>query len=154
MSAAAPAGRSKNIAVTVLSLLTLLWGGGNAALGGGLLVGGAGWLAHPGDEPWGPVITLGGIIPALVIAIGVAFLLLGILGLLAGLGLLLRQPWGRILTFIVAVLAVLSGLASLGAYEPGDSSFDIALGAPQVLYGILAFVILIMNGAAFSRPRV
>ena len=39
-----------------------------------------------------------------------AFLPLGILGLLAGSGILLRQQWGRILTLILAVLAILLGL--------------------------------------------
>jgi hypothetical protein len=84
--------------------------------------------------------------------IGVAFLLQGVLGMLAGLGVLWHKPWGRIMTFVVAVLAILWGLASLGFYDQG--AIYIAFGAAQLLYGILAFVILIKSGAAFSRPRV
>ena len=71
---------------------------------------------------------------------------------LAGLGALLRRQWGRILTLIMSVLAILWGLAALGAYEKGTSY--IAFGAAQILYAVLAFVILVKNGAEFSRPRV
>jgi hypothetical protein len=39
-----------------------------------------------------------------------------------------------------------------GAFEQGATY--LALGVAQILYGILAFVILIMKGAEFSRPRV
>jgi hypothetical protein len=100
---------------------------------------------QPGYEPWLPVLFLGRIV---VIAIGVAFLPLGLAGLLGGLGALLRKQWGRILTFILAVLAILLG--PLWAVGGDQDATDIALGAAQVLYGILAFVILIRKGAEFS----
>ena len=96
--------------------------------------------------------ALGGIVPVLLIALGVVFLLLGILGLLAGLGVLLRQQWGRILTFIVAVAVILTGLLVVSGSDQEPT--DIAVGAGQILYGIAAFVILITNGAEFCQPRV
>jgi hypothetical protein len=98
------------------------------------------------------VVALGGIVPAFIIVFGAAFLLLGILVLLAGVGLLWRKQWGRVLTFILAVVAILLGLAwALG----GDQGArDVPLGATQILYGILALVILIQKGAEFSRPQV
>ena len=58
-------------------------------------------------------------------------------------------------TFLLAVLDILWGLlfvggAFAGAFEQGATS--LALGAAQLLYGILAFLILIQKGTEFSRP--
>jgi hypothetical protein len=94
----------------------------------------------------------------LMTVIGVASLLQGVVGMLAGLGVLWRKQWGRIVTFILAVLAILWGLLFMGgsfeggAFEQGATY--IALGAAQLLYGILAFVILIQKRGEFSRPRI
>lgn len=40
VSAAAPAGPSKGVAVTIIGWITILWGGAHAVLGGCLIVGG------------------------------------------------------------------------------------------------------------------
>jgi hypothetical protein len=139
--------------VTALGLSTLLFGGAYAALGGGLIIGGVNWFMHPpSKEPMVRVITLGGIVPALIIVLGGAFLLPAFLGLLAGWGVLLRKQWGRILAFIVAVVAILLGLLWVSGSDPDANA--IAIGAAQLLYSILAFVILIVKGAEFSRSRV
>jgi hypothetical protein len=140
-------------AVTALGVITLLLGVAYAAFGGWAIVDGASWFAlPPSQEPMTQVVALGGIVPAFIIVFGAVFLLLGILVLLAGVGLLWRKQWGRVLTFILAVVAILLGLAwALG----GDQGArDVALGATQILYGILALVILIQKGAEFSRPQV
>jgi hypothetical protein len=144
----APAVISKSVAVTIIGLITLLLGGAYAAFGGFLIFAGASWLGEPRKDPWEQMATLFGILPAFAVLIGVAFLPPGILGLLAGLGVLLRQQWGRILTFLLAVLAILLGLGWVAGSD-WDAT-DIALGAAQVLYGILAFVTLIVRSAEFS----
>ena len=155
MSAAAPAGPSKGVAVTIIGLITILWGGAHAVLGGCLILGG-----DAIDKNLRPDDLAGGLAPALwilaglMIVIGVGFLLLGLAGMLAGLGILWRKQWGRVLAFIMAVLSVMvGGLVSLSAYKQ-DAAGNAAFGATEILYGILAFVVLIKNGAAFSRPRV
>jgi hypothetical protein len=104
---------SKNVAVTILGAATLLAGGAYATCGAFLIVAGTGWLVRPENEAWLPALFLG---QSIAIVIGVSFLPLGILGLLAGLGVLLRTQWGRILTFIFAALAVLLGLLWLRAF--------------------------------------
>ena len=60
------------------------------------------------------------------------------------------------MTFIVAVLAILLGLVCLGAYkqDADGNAFFIAIGVAQILYGVLALVILIKNGAESSRTRI
>jgi len=151
MSTDAPAGPGKNVAATVIGLLTLLFGGAYAVAGGQLVWAGASWAEQAGDDPWGPVVTFFGLLPAIVIAVGVAFLLLGLVGLLAGVGVLLRKQWGRVLTFSLAALAVLLGVVWASGGEQGAT--EVALGMAQVLYGILAVVILIKNGAEFSTRR-
>jgi hypothetical protein len=137
--------------VTALGLSTLLLGGAYAALGAQLILAGSAWLAHPPEDPWGQIAGLFGIGPALIIALGVAFLLPGALGLVAAVGVLLRKGWARILTFILGILAVLLGLAWVGGGNQGVAA--IALGAVQILYGILAFAVLIRKGAEFPPPR-
>ena len=158
MSAAAPAGPSKGVAMTIIGWITILWGGAHAVLGGCLIVGG-----DAIDKNLRPDDPAGGLAPALwpalwilaglMIVIGVVVLLVGLAGALAGLGILWRQQWGRVLAFIIAVLSVMvGGLVSLIAYKQ-DAAGIATFGATEILYGMLAFVVLIQNGAAFSRRR-
>jgi hypothetical protein len=51
----------------------------------------------------------------------------------------------------VAVVAIPLGLLWVSGTDPDASA--IAIGAAQILYGILVFFILILNGAEFSRLR-
>src|SRR5262245_17932726 len=141
ISAAPPTTRpSRSAAVTALGLITLLLGGAYAALGGRLISDGVSSAGRAGADPWGPIATLFGLGPVILVAVGAAIVPLGLLGLLAGSGALLRKQWGRVLTFVLAGLAILLGLVWVGG---GDrDATDIAIGAPQVLYGILAPVIL------------
>jgi hypothetical protein len=154
MSTTVPVGPSKSVAVTVIGLITLLCGGGYAVLGGSFILGGAGWLVQP-DPAMGPVLgTWLTFLAAVLGMVGVLFLLFGVLVLLAALGVLWRKQWGRILTYIVAVLAILLGLLCLiGIQDVVHDAIVLALGVAQVLYGILAVVILSMKRADFSGPR-
>jgi len=140
-----PAGPRKSVAVTVLGVITLLLGGAAVALGG---FGVVAWLTTL--APWRGAFLVAGV-PAL---------LLGVLALVAGLGALLRKQWGRILTLVLAGLSLLSALLHLLSLlslslSAGPSQlsvllphFLLAVGA--ALPGVLAFVILIRNGAEFS----
>ncbi len=134
----APARRSRSIAVTVLGLGTLLVGGGYLALG---------CLLVSGGDPWGPGVSLYYFGPAFVIVVGVASLALGLLGLLAGSVVLLRKRWGRVPAFVLAVVAALAGLIWGGG--DGRNASDVALGAAQLLYGILAVAVLIWKAGDF-----
>jgi hypothetical protein len=148
-------GASKSVAVTVIGLFTLLCGGGYAIFGGYLIFAVVGWFGRPDADPlkqmMAPLVFLAA--PFLV-GVGVLFVLLGVLVLLAALGVLGRKQWGRSLTFLVAVLAILLGLLWLSGVEDVlQDAIDLALGVTQVLYGILALVILSMKGTEFSKPR-
>jgi hypothetical protein len=143
---------SHGVAVTVLGLVTLLVGAGYGAFACSAIFAGADWFVHPSKEPMVQVVALGGIVPGLIVLFGMAFLPLGVLGLCAGVGVLWRKQWGRVLTFILAVVAILLGLLWLGGSELEPT--DIAIGAGQLLYGVLALVILFTYGAEFSRSRV
>ena len=85
-----------------------------------------------------------------VAAVGVALMVQGGLALLAGVGVLRRRQWGRALGILVAVLAVVWGLLFLAGSRDGGAA-GIALGIAQVLYGVFALVVLIRQGAEFSR---
>jgi hypothetical protein len=160
MSTAGPAAPSNSFAVTAIGLITMLWGGSYTALGGSLIFGATAMMTkHPGavDHAGGLADVdhwVASMFAGLATVIGVALLLQGVVGILAGLGVLWRKQWGRIVTFILAVLAILWGLLFMGgAFEGGafdQSATYIGLGAAQLLYGILAFVILITKGAEFS----
>lgn len=150
-----PAGASKSVLVTVMGLITLLCGGGYAALGCCLIFAGAGWFVRPDPNPWDKVGAWFGLGAVLVTAVGIFLVvLLAIPALLAGLGILWRQRWARPLTSIVAVLAIFLGLLWIsGVEDVRQDATDFALGVIQVLYGILALVILSMTHAEFSGPR-
>jgi hypothetical protein len=156
MSNAALARPAKSVVLMVLGLITLLLGGAHVALGVCLILVGEA-LARPLREgdPEGGLAVVVWLAGALMTALGVAFVPQGILEMLAGLGVLLRKQWGRILTFIVAVLAILWGLACLGAYKQDTAANTVFLasGAAQILYGILVFVVLIQKRTEFSQLR-
>ena len=145
-TAAIESGRS--IAVTATGLLTLLLGSPYAALGGWFIWVGASWAEQVGGDPWAPVATLFGLGPALIIALGVAFLPLALLGLAAGCGVLYRRRWGRTLTFTLAALALLLGLVWVGGGD-GDA-IDLVLGGGQILYGVIGIVVLTRKAGEFS----
>ena len=157
MSNAALVRPSKSVALIVLGLITLLLGGTHAALGVCLIFAGDA-MTRPLREgnPMYGIAVVAWIAGALMIVIGVVFVPQGILEMLAGSGVLWRKQWGRILTFLVAVLAILWGVACLGAYaqDANGDTFFIAFGAVQILYGILAFVVLIQKRGEFSQPQV
>jgi hypothetical protein len=151
MSSIMPARASKNLAVTVIGLITLLCGVGYLALGGDLIYGGASWFVHP-DPAVGPILgtwlTLGA---SVLIVVGVLFLLLGAVVLLAAVGVLWRKQWGRILTFMVAVPAILLGLLCLsGVRDVVQDATVLAIAVTQILYGILALVVLSTERADFE----
>ncbi len=139
-------------AVSAIGLLTLLWGAVHAIAGGYVAVMGATAAQGLQDDPAG---GLGFLLQALfgfVAVVGVAWLLQGALALLAGWGVLSRQGWARILTLILAGLAILWGLLSLSFYAEGISY--IAVGAAEILYGLLAILILGKEAGEFAAPRV
>jgi hypothetical protein len=151
MSSIMPARASKSVAVTVIGLITLLCGGGYAVLGGDFIFGGASWFVQP-DPAMGPILgtwlTLGA---SVLIVVGVLFLLLSVVVLLAAVGVLWRKQWGRILTFIVAVPAILLGLLCLtGVQDFVQDATVLAIGVVQILYGILALVVLSMKRGDFE----
>jgi hypothetical protein len=157
MNSATPVGPTKSLAVTLIGVFTILWGAAEAVWGGCLTFAGADLGARMKDDSaaWGFAFLLRFLADFMIVA-GVVILLQGVLGIVAGLGVVLRKPWGRVLTFIMAVLAIGWGLLFLSSYQ-GDADLDIVqivLGAAQVLYGILAIVILIAKGSEFSQPRV
>jgi len=84
------------------------------------------------------------------------FLLQGLFGMLAGSGILLHIPWGRILTSVLGVVAILWCLACVDAYIQQDETYAfkrvlLPFAAVQAGYGILTAVILIKYRAAFAR---
>ncbi len=152
MRTAVPVERNKSIVVMVIGLLTILWGGTHLALSVCSSLPGDYWVEPVGG--FAPVHWIAGVPYSSVV--GVAFGLQGGLGMLAGSGILLRLQWGRILTFIVAIAAILWALDSADAYKHEGDNYQwkralIPFAAVQVLYGVLAFVILIKNGAAFTE---
>lgn len=152
MSIVAATGPRKSILVTLMGLANLLLGGAYAYLGGSAIYAGvmapANARANFGDE-WALIATMFGIIPAILIVIGLAFLLFGVLMFLAGLGIIWRNEFARIVALILAVFVVLLGLVlAIGGNRDAES---IAIGAVQICYGILAFVALISRRVEFGR---
>jgi|GEM_PF-3191095 len=154
MSAVASAESGKSMPVMVIGLVTLLWGIAHVVWGGLLVLGGDALAKNlQPDDPAGGLAPLLAILAGLMIVIGVGFLLLGGVSAFAGLGVLWRKQWGRILALLVAGLSLLMGLLSLTVYKPNANGNGtlVTFAAVEILYGIATCVILIKNGRAFSQ---
>ncbi|HKB06230.1 MAG TPA: hypothetical protein VKD90_28810 [Gemmataceae bacterium] len=152
MSTAISTRPRRSVAVNFLGVVTLLLGLGYTFLGGVFLYSGSNMardIADDNDQGWGPLLAL---VAGFVLVVGVALVVPGVLGLVAGLLTVLRKPVGPILTYIFAGFAILWGLAFLAVNREGANL--IAPGVAQILYGILAFVILIRSGVRGQESGV
>jgi hypothetical protein len=131
-------------AATVLGIMNAMAALGYAGLAVYAVAAGVSWLGTHEGDPWWPLASLFGLLPALVIAFGVLAAAVALVALLAAVGVLRGRTWGWVLTCIVAVVAILLGLLWTGGsdLEP----FDLAIGGVQLIYGILAFVVLAVRG--------
>src|SRR5688500_13769788 len=118
MSTAMPT-PGKSAAVTIVGLITLLVGGAYAALGGGFLFTGAAAVRELQGDPAGGLGPVLQVLAGFLAVIGVAFLFSGVLGVSAGLGVLMRRQWGRLLAFLVAAVAGVWGLLTLVFADQG-----------------------------------
>lgn len=151
MRTAHPEGPSGGRLVTAVGLLTLLAGGLYAVVGGLLIAAGADADRRLEGDPAGGFGWLLQILAAFTAAVGVAALLVGVIGVVAGWGVLSRRPWARVLTLVVAALATVAGVGWVVGGEPDAT--DFAVGAGHFLYGTFALVVLARNGAEFARRR-
>ena len=139
----------RSLAVSVVGWVTLLFAVGYAVAAGALLfIGVAIVTADELAKPTGWEF-LGWILAAIVAVVGVLFAIQAGLTVPAGLGVILRRGWGRILTFIVASLAMLWGAAFI-AVTTADSLY-LALGLAQIAYGLFAILVLATNGDEFRE---
>src|SRR5262245_17408996 len=80
--------------------------------------------------------------------VGICFIAIAALWIVGGIGVLKRQQWGRILTFVLgaltAILAILS-VPGIGQ-NPGNALLNIAIFGG---YTAFVYIILIKNGAEF-----
>jgi hypothetical protein len=152
MRAVVPAGSTRSLAVTVVGVMALLCGVGYLVLGGQLILAVAGWFAQATPDPSKQVLAPIAVLAAPVLVLfGVLFLVLGILDLVAAFGVFLRKPWGRILTFVMAALAVVFGLLWLsGVRDVTQDATDLAIGVVQILYAIVAILVLTVKGGEFE----
>lgn len=100
-------------AVTAVAIVNFVLGGLSLLCGGIVLLGGAALMGlvgkQGGAEEQAAAAALGGI--ALVIA--VVMILLSLPTIIAGIGVINRRNWGRILTIVLGVLAGLLALLDL-----------------------------------------
>ncbi len=154
MAATMPTRARRSLAVTIVGVATLLLAAGYAVTGTGLILVGTGWLLEPAGDPWKQIATLFGMLTGVLLAIGVVFVVLAMLVLLAALGLLRRQFGGLVLALGIAVLVILLGLLWLSGVENiVDDATELAIGAAQILYGIVVLIILTAKRAEFGGQR-
>ena len=161
MSHALPAARGNSVAVALVALCTLIWGCGYALAGGYLMLVWAEWLPGALDDLLpGELTDLPNRITSIRITtapvdyvrndifwavFGILFLGFGIMANLAALGLSRRKSWGRVATFLVAVLAISIVLVPMTFISPVQITTSFPLRIAQVFYGIVAFAVLSGN---------
>jgi hypothetical protein len=142
----------RSVALTITGIVTLLLGIGYTFLGGVFLFAGTNLARDLTDDDaaggWGPLLA---IVAGFVLVVGVALVIPGVLGLVAGLLTVLRKPIGRVLTYFFAAFAILWGLVFVVLNR--DGVILLALGSAQILYGILAFVFLIRSEGSGVRGQ-
>jgi hypothetical protein len=167
---AVPVKPGQRVAVVVLGVLTLLWAAGHEALGTYFIVGlrpktvlrqepTKDRVQQVGQAVLASAQTLAFSLAAaewatILVPTGAYLLLVSVLGLLAGLGLLLRKQWGRLLSFALVPLVLLLGLLFLvGAsrLEAGKGLLFFLLGTAEFLQGIATLSVGMTTGAAFAR---
>lgn len=102
----------------------------------------------------GEIRALGGAIMAVIIVVGILYLIYGVMLIAAGIGLLKREQWGRILTFVCAGFAGLIAMFQVLGLIGG--SWQAAVGL--LIFGgycVAAFVLLLLPGTnlAFQKRR-
>jgi hypothetical protein len=80
----------------------------------------------------------GGLIATIAAFIGICYLIVAVPAIIAGVGVLKRAQWGRILTLVLGVIAGLFALLSLASLPAGIFGLVIYGG-----YCVLVFVILL-----------
>ena len=124
--------------VTAVGVVNFLLGGLNALCGGVLIMGGglaagAGAASAAGGEPEAAAAAT--IVGGLIIVIGVVVLILSLPMIIAGVGIVKRRQWGRVLTLILRGILGVLGLLSLASAQPG--------GLVQLAYCMFVFVVLL-----------
>jgi len=145
----------KSGAVTAIAIINFVFGGLQVVCGLLLMVAGAfigkllGDVAAGAPPPQGmdpeaakQIQQLGqaggGMFAGFGALFGVCIMLFAIPTILAGVGVMNRRQWGRILTLVLGALAGLSALASLSALPKGIPNIVISGG-----YCVLVYVILL-----------
>lgn len=137
--------------VTLAAIYLIVMGVLTSLVGGCATVGGAAFgQIGSGTTSSGPFGALG----AILAGIGIFILILGIVGIVAGAGVLGGKSWGRwlgiIISVIFAILLVLGGVTSLTATNGMTSGITtLVIGA---LYALTAWA-LIQAGAYFAARR-
>jgi hypothetical protein len=75
-------------------------------------------------------------VSGLIIAVAIAVILVGVLRIVAGVGVIQRRQWGRILTLILGGLSAVLGILDFISGNPIGAVLDIA-------YAVFVFVVLL-----------
>jgi hypothetical protein len=139
--------------LTVLgALLVVVLGGWFVAI----FTGAANEAAKQGGDPDAAKVAgqAGGVAAAIIGVFVVCFLIVAVLYLLAGIGVLNRRQYGRVITLILGALAGLSALWALVGIgrNPGGSLISIVLNGG---YCVFTYVVLLnsQNAREFVSPR-
>jgi hypothetical protein len=116
----------------------------HTATGGAFVFGGTMVSTNQSGENWDLFLKIVG---AMVAALGVFFTLLGLLMTAGGWGVFRRHQWGRVVTFVLALITLLWGF-SIMVVNVG-SAFNILYGLYLMVYGAMAIVILFKRSKEF-----
>jgi hypothetical protein len=131
-------------AVTAVGIVNLVLGALDILAGIAVMVGGAAILGLSGaaanqegvtEEQRKAMAAVGGMGAGIAVAIGVCIMIFGIPLIIAGIGVLKRRNWGRILTIVLGIIAGLLGVLSL-------LNHSIAGAVIYIAYCILVLVVL------------
>jgi hypothetical protein len=164
---------ARSFAVTFAGLANVLFGGAYIALGVVILVQGAEVLQEltqagvqvqqevqglPAEAQQGGDVFakgmegMGGFFAAFAAVIAGCTMLWGLPQFIAGLGVIFRKGWGRVLAILFGFLGILAGLGGMLSYQQGQVM--VVYGLVTLVYGIVTLAFLLPGKYAAEFRRI
>lgn len=117
-------------AVTAVGIINIIVGSLSALLGLCLFLGGAFVGGAANDFRGNPGAGLAGVLAGAILIVAFLILVIAVLEILAGVGVLNRKNWARILTLVLGGLSALGGLLSILPSSPRSTTRLSTTGPP------------------------
>jgi len=137
--------------VTVIGVLETIWGS-VVALGGLILLVAGTAMQATFEKAFESTGGLWALLGGMIMVLGLIMAVIGAGAIVASIGLFQRKPWGRVLTFVYAALALASGIMSVIGLDIVGAVLSLGWGAYAFWALTRPEVVAQFQGAPMVRP--